>query len=515
MCAKKILNSLASEPQPEVSVRWRCLLRSENDRHRFSRIVGFAICCFLSLGRVYSQSMSDERYCAGTCINVLHTHFPIPNSAPRLGLFGISSCTDIDSDGYDDCCFPYIDSDSEFGSVCVEVISAAQRTRLRRWRVSDVLASPSATLACLGAAPGSLKSAIAVGISRLRRCGEVQLWSVDAKSERTCVISDVDYINDVEEDGCGFGLQVCSIGDVNGDAVGDVCVSSPARIRSRKLSIHSAPQEIGCVDCYNGRDGALLWESASPSVVGTEGIVGLSLCQVGDLDGDGVPDIALGIPPGMHSRARCPVAAGSVRLLSGHDGRIIRDFAAIAGVCDAGWQIGAAGDLDSDGHSDVIIAGGPRQCAFSKLSGRCICAMSSSSGSLLWRYNASPSSCGTGVGFAIIDDRDGDGVADVASGEILAVSASGVQSIALQVLSGMTGQVLATISGPVIDRVASMAVCSGPDIDGDGGRELVILVGGMRGGGSGLVIYSQGLPTRKDDSSPRCSDSSSFPAVRR
>ena len=97
--------------------------------------------------------------------------------------------------------------------------------------------------------------------------------------------------------------------------------------------------------------------------------LGSSLASVGDQNGDGIPDLAIGAsaasPDGRSS-------AGEVVVVAGQHGSATRDLAtapplqqidgAMAGA-GLGASIAAAGDVDGDGHVD-LLAGAPGEGAF-------------------------------------------------------------------------------------------------------------------------------------------------------
>jgi hypothetical protein len=125
---------------------------------------------------------------------------------------------------------------------------------------------------------------------------------------------------------------------------------------------------IGCHACgfggtvclISGRNGSKIWCYTDPEVLNK---VGVSALAVGDVDGDGVADIAVGAPndepaPGVAAHGNL----GSVRLLSGASANEIwRTFGPeIEGQFGSGYFIGgalgAAPDCDGDGIGEIIAA---------------------------------------------------------------------------------------------------------------------------------------------------------------
>lgn len=81
-----------------------------------------------------------------------------------------------------------------------------------------------------------------------------------------------------------FGEAVSAIGDVDADGVGDVGVGASYDRDGR-----------GTVSVYSGKTGGLIYRVESPAADQWGGF-GQEVSGVGDLDGDGVPDFAVGAP---------------------------------------------------------------------------------------------------------------------------------------------------------------------------------------------------------------------------
>src|ERR1043166_7529105 len=79
--------------------------------------------------------------------------------------------------------------------------------------------------------------------------------------------------------GAGFGESVTGIGDVNGDGIADVAVGAPGADRAYIIS---------------GATRAVLRTLADPN--GTGHRFGFAVANAGDLNGDGIDDLAVGAP---------------------------------------------------------------------------------------------------------------------------------------------------------------------------------------------------------------------------
>jgi hypothetical protein len=138
-----------------------------------------------------------------------------------------------------------------------------------------------------------------------------------------------------------FGAVVASIGDVTGDGVPDFAAGGGGVFAN-------VPGEFRAFSGANGEPVAVL------QLVGTatDGL-GHSIAALGDVTGDGVPDVAIGAP-GAAKPSAAP-GRGRVYVLSGSDGRVVKS---INGKTVAfGYSTANAGDLDGDGRADLAVGG--------------------------------------------------------------------------------------------------------------------------------------------------------------
>lgn len=80
---------------------------------------------------------------------------------------------------------------------------------------------------------------------------------------------------------------------------------------------------------------------------------GMSLLVLDDRDGDGVPELAVGAPAATFGEERA--RPGVVLVLSGADRSVLQEWRGEAGRHHFGHALVAAGDVDGDGHGDVIV----------------------------------------------------------------------------------------------------------------------------------------------------------------
>jgi hypothetical protein len=133
-----------------------------------------------------------------------------------------------------------------------------------------------------------------------------------------------------EAAGDQFGWIARNVGDVDGDGITDIVTSAPTH-----------GDHAGRIYVYSVGSGRLLWSADGRA--GDE--LGTGVEGIGDANGDGIPDVAAGGPSG----------SGVATIYSGRDGRILQSFHSMRSDELFGNHISAAGDVDGDGHADLII----------------------------------------------------------------------------------------------------------------------------------------------------------------
>ena len=198
--------------------------------------------------------------------------------------------------------------------------------------------------------------------------------------------------------------------------------------------------------------------------------LGYSVAGIGDVTGDGVPDIAAGEP------GDDPVddGNGAVLIFSGADGSFARRITDPA----AGWRdnlgidVHGIEDINGD-HVPDIAASTERRNSWE---GEVI-LFSGASGAVLRRLTDSSTVLGERVGGAIdvVDDVDGDGLDDILAGARYAAVGGVSQCGRALVFSSGTGAILGVLVPPVKTASAlfGWAVAGVGDVTGDGIPEFV------------------------------------------
>lgn len=229
--------------------------------------------------------------------------------------------------------------------------------------------------------------------------------------------------------GSEFGRALVGDVDVDHDSVPDFVVGAPSERDSLGVV-------VGAVHAYSGASGAELWRLLGGA---PDSWFGGQLVVLGDLDGDGATDLAVGGSNGIAPRA-----------VSGANGALLWQ---LAGPLFAFYVLGSGADLDGDGRWDLLV--GSQQGGVGGLR-----AYSGATGALFLDHPGTSVDPWYVSRLEALDDVDGDGVAD------LVAARGSSHGATLSVHSGADLSLLFVVPGE--GRVVG-------DLDGDGWRDLVTL----------------------------------------
>ncbi|MCK6528940.1 Ig-like domain-containing protein [Myxococcota bacterium] len=277
------------------------------------------------------------------------------------------------------------------------------------------------------------------------------------------------------------GSDVAS-GDLDGDGRGDVVVGAfgcPLGGSGSGCVYVVLSPEPGTVDLSTATADAVLVG------IGPNALAGVSVASGGDLDGDGIDDLAVGSMDhyGGTGTGRVHVVLGgslpAYLDLGAADGTI----AGAAADDHAGVDVSIAGDVDGDGYDDLLI-GAPFQHAAGTESGGAYLVLGPALGesdlstAAAWFKGGAPGDL-AGQAVAIVPDLDGDGYDEVLVGAPGA-DAGGSGSGAAYLFYGPVAGTLdlsaadARLVGENAGDDFGGAVAAGGDLDGDGLPDLLI-----------------------------------------
>jgi hypothetical protein len=300
-----------------------------------------------------------------------------------------------------------------------------------------------------------------------------------------------------------FGWIARDIGDVDGDGVDDVVVSAPSHGDNES--------HAGRIYVYSGRSGRLLWNADGRP--GDE--LGTGVEAAGDADGDGIPDVVASGPSGQ----------GIARLYSGRSGRVLQELHAPNPDEAFGSHASGAGDVDEDGHADVII-GSPGKDGEEKSPGHAY-IYSGNTGEMLFtlagqrlgdqfgstvagyddghkrylvigapragpahhgrvyvydgrtralRFTIEADATGRALGAMFVSvpgDMNGDGVPDIYAAD-WSNAARGTSTGRIYVHSGKSGARILTLTGETAGEGFGTSPAVAGDVDGDGRADLIV-----------------------------------------
>lgn len=194
---------------------------------------------------------------------------------------------------------------------------------------------------------------------------------------------------------------------------------------------------------------------------------GYSVSGAGDVDRDGHADVVVGDPAAQKVVVFSGRTGGSIWTLVAQGPPQFRRF---------GYAVADAGDVNRDGHADILV-GAPSASTFA---GEAI-VFSGRDGTVIHTLRGDWTGDYLGLAVDGVGDTNGDGYPDVAAGAPFAgLGQSNYQKGMVRVYSGRDGSVLHTIIGTATNELLGFCVGRGGDVDRDGSPDVVVGAIGAR-----------------------------------
>jgi hypothetical protein len=259
-----------------------------------------------------------------------------------------------------------------------------------------------------------------------------------------------------------FGASATGAGDVNGDGYGDVIVGAQG------ASFSGA--QAGRVYVFSGKDGEVIWTRDGRAA---GDMLGSAVGKVGDVSGDGVPDLSVG------AMGAGKQGGGQAYVLSGANGSRIYTLKPTGKPVVFGqFFASGAGDINDDGVPDVFVADynalhgkNDLNDQFGLGTGRAY-VFSGRDGSRLYILKAEHKDDGFGPGRGI-GDVNGDGYDDLIVAAYTSSAGAQLGGKAF-VYSGRDGSVLRTITDTIPFDLLGVDALAAGDVNGDGLTDYIL-----------------------------------------
>jgi hypothetical protein len=276
----------------------------------------------------------------------------------------------------------------------------------------------------------------------------------------------------------GVGMSMASVGDLTGDGIAEIAVGAPYSEYDAVIDENGALVR----ENYNGavyildptNEGSAATVKVSSIVGGTYSYIGWDMVSIGDVNSGGIDDLIIGAP-GV-SKAYLfhgeDLANGSLALSDAHT--------SISGVGMAGFDVASLGDVNGDGIADVAVGGSSPYASESAWVGVWDGNLVSQGGALNYNdalFAVATDSTGTSIGGETAggEDFDGDGLPDMVvtydvtgTGKVAVISAT-------EFVAGTVNahQDYAAVSG-ANGSYFGQHIATAHEIDGDGYAEIVV-----------------------------------------
>jgi hypothetical protein len=269
-----------------------------------------------------------------------------------------------------------------------------------------------------------------------------------------------------------FGYSVSGAGDVNNDGYDDIIVGAYADDTNSYNS--------GSATIFSGQDGSILYTFNGDS---SYDYFGSSVSGLGDINNDGHDDVIVGAYLDDNNGSN----SGSAKIYSGVDGSVLYTLNGDNSDARFGTSVSNVGDLNGDGYPDIIVGGSGTSAADQNAGS--VSAFSGVNGELLYSVNGESINDYFGFSVSDVGDINQDGFIDIIVGAYKDDNA-GSDSGSASVFSGHDGSLIYQFNGSAEGDLFGYSVSGGGDVNQDGYPDVVIGAPGSNGSLGSVNIYS-------------------------
>lgn len=262
-----------------------------------------------------------------------------------------------------------------------------------------------------------------------------------------------------------FGYAVSGFEDMNGDGREDLLIGVE--------KTDGAHENEGSLQVFAMATFERLVTALGP---GLESHLGCSVARVGDVNGDGVPDLAGGAF--MYSgEGDAQKEIGWAGVYSGKSGEPLHTWSGER-MDHLGYMIAGLGDTDGDGVSELAVGANQSGWIADYTGPGYLRVYSCGSGELLYELRGEEQGDQFSWGLAAATDHDGDGVKDLLVGAPASISVSRDETTGrpgkVYLFSGRDGAPLGACHGLETDDQFGCGVADIGDVNGDGVADFLI-----------------------------------------
>ncbi|MBP7514092.1 MAG: FG-GAP repeat protein [Flavobacteriales bacterium] len=400
-------------------------------------------------------------------------------SGQLASLFGnsVASAGDVNGDGYSDViigAFLFDVDQTEEGRVFVYHGGASGLSTTANWTAESdqVSATLGNSVACAGDVNGDGYSDVIVGAEAFDNGQDAEGRAFVYHGGPTGLNTTPNWTAESNQTNALFGGSVASAGDVNGDGFSDVIVGA--------RWYDGVQSDEGRAYVYHGSATGLSttanWTAESDQ---NNASFSTSVACAGDVNGDGYSDVIVGAPGfdnGQTDEGRAFVFHGSVTGLSTTANWIKESDQANALF---GRNVSCAGDVNGDGYSDVI-AGADGFDNGQTDEGRAFVFHGSATGlpaNSNWSADSDQANASFGWSLAAAGDVNGDGYSDVVIGAPNFDNGQAYEGRAFVfhgAAQGLSTSSNWTLEGNQASAQFGLSVASAGDVNGDGLGDVII-----------------------------------------